>query len=135
MNPEGAPATVFAPAPGSTPCARAAIGAAAAGSRAGSAIAARAGSSHRTPLPPRTAAPPNQLRRVAVRAIIVALAVLAGGLFMVDWDELLLLSSVQRTNDAYLARRSDDAERSGPRLHQPRRRRRHGDRAGRRSPL
>ena len=46
--------------------------------------------------------PPNMLRRVIVRAFIVGLAVLAGGLFMVDWDDLLLLSSVQRTDDAYL---------------------------------
>jgi membrane fusion protein, multidrug efflux system len=42
------------------------------------------------------------LRRVIVRALIVGLAVLAGGLFMVDWDDLLLLSPVQRTDDAYL---------------------------------
>ena len=42
------------------------------------------------------------LRRVVVRALIVGLAVLAGGLFMVDWDDLLLLSPVQRTDDAYL---------------------------------
>jgi membrane fusion protein (multidrug efflux system) len=28
--------------------------------------------------------------------------VLAGGLFMVDWDDLLLFDSLQRTNDAYL---------------------------------
>ncbi len=39
---------------------------------------------------------------MVVRALIVGLAVLAGGLFMVDWDDLLLLSSVQRTDDAYL---------------------------------
>ena len=42
------------------------------------------------------------LRRVIVRALIVGLALLAGGLFMVDWDDLLLLSPVQRTDDAYL---------------------------------
>ena len=52
--------------------------------------------------PPPTAPPPNRLRRVIVRALIVGLAVLAGGLFMVDWDDLLLLSPVQRTDDAYL---------------------------------
>ena len=34
--------------------------------------------------------------------MIVGLAVLAGGLFIVDWDDLLLLGSVQRTDDAYL---------------------------------
>ncbi len=56
------------------------------------------------PLPPAPppAPPPNMLRRVIVRALIVGLAVLAGGLFMVDWDDLLLLSPVQRTDDAYL---------------------------------
>ena len=27
---------------------------------------------------------------------------LAGGLFMVDWDDLLLLSPIQRTDHAYL---------------------------------
>ena len=42
------------------------------------------------------------LRRVIVRALIVGLAVIAGGLFMVDWDDLLLLSPIQRTDDAYL---------------------------------
>ncbi len=42
------------------------------------------------------------LRRVVVRALIVGLAVIAGGLFMVDWDDLLLLSPIQRTDDAYL---------------------------------
>ncbi len=52
--------------------------------------------------PPPPAPPPNMLRRVIVRALIVGLAVLAGGLFMVDWDDLLLLSPVQRTDDAYL---------------------------------
>ena len=55
--------------------------------------------------PPPPAAPkptPNRLRPVVVRALIVGLAVLAGGLFMVDWDDLLLLSPVQRTDDAYL---------------------------------
>jgi membrane fusion protein, multidrug efflux system len=52
--------------------------------------------------PPPAAPPPNRLRRVVVRALIVGLAVLAGGLFMVDWDDLLLLSPVQRTDDAYL---------------------------------
>jgi hypothetical protein len=52
--------------------------------------------------PPPAAPPPNRLRRVIVRALIVGLAVLAGGLFMVDWDDLLLLSPVQRTDDAYL---------------------------------
>ena len=57
---------------------------------------------------PASTPPPDQgqsayrLRRVVVRAVIVALAVLAGGLFMVDWDDLLLLSAVQRTDDAYL---------------------------------
>jgi hypothetical protein len=53
-------------------------------------------------LPPPAALPPNRLRRVTVRALIVGLAVLAGGLFMEDWDDLLLLSSVQRTDEAYL---------------------------------
>jgi Biotin-lipoyl like len=52
--------------------------------------------------PPTSTPPPNRLRRVIVRALIVGLAVLAGGLFMVDWDDLLLLSPVQRTDDAYL---------------------------------
>jgi hypothetical protein len=52
--------------------------------------------------PQGSAPPPNRLRRVIVRALIVGLAVLAGGLFMVDWDDLLLLSPVQRTDDAYL---------------------------------
>jgi membrane fusion protein, multidrug efflux system len=52
--------------------------------------------------PPPAAPPPNRLRRVIVRAVIVGLAVLAGGLFMVDWDDLLLLSPGQRTDDAYL---------------------------------
>ena len=52
--------------------------------------------------PPPAAPPPNMLRRVIVRALIVGLAVLAGGLFMVDWDDLLLLNPVQRTDDAYL---------------------------------
>jgi hypothetical protein len=51
---------------------------------------------------PLAAPPPNRLRRVIVRALIVGLAVLAGGVFMVDWDDLLLLSPVQRTDDAYL---------------------------------
>ena len=54
------------------------------------------------PASPPPAPPPNMLRRVIVRALIVGLAVLAGGLFMVDWDDLLLLSPVQRTDDAYL---------------------------------
>src|SRR5205807_601861 len=52
--------------------------------------------------PPPAAPPPNRLRGVIVRALIVGLAVLAGGLYMVDWDDLLLLSPVQRTDDAYL---------------------------------
>ena len=52
--------------------------------------------------PPAAAPPPNSLRRVIVRALIVGLAVLAGGLFMVDSDDLLLLNPVQRTNDAFL---------------------------------
>jgi membrane fusion protein (multidrug efflux system) len=52
--------------------------------------------------PPPVAAPANNPRRVVVRALIVALAVLAGGLFMVDWDDLLLLSPIRRTDDAYL---------------------------------
>ena len=52
--------------------------------------------------PPPAPPPPNILRRVIIRALIVGLAVLAGGLFMVDWDDLLLLSPVQRTDDAYL---------------------------------
>ena len=54
------------------------------------------------PPPPKGPPPPDTLRRIIVRAVIVGLAVLAGGLFMVDWDDLLLLSPVQRTNDAYL---------------------------------
>jgi multidrug resistance efflux pump len=52
--------------------------------------------------PPTAEPPPNRLRHVIVRALIVGLAVLAGGLYMVDWDDLLLLSPVQRTDDAYL---------------------------------
>jgi membrane fusion protein, multidrug efflux system len=60
------------------------------------------GSASPPPPPPSPAPPPNMLRRVIVRALIVGLAVLAGGLFMVDWDDLLLLSPVQRTDDAYL---------------------------------
>ena len=60
------------------------------------------GSAPPPPPPPSPAPPPNRLRRVIVRALIVGLAVLAGGLFMVDWDDLLLLSPVQRTDDAYL---------------------------------
>ena len=54
------------------------------------------------PAAPLPAPAPNHLRRVVVRAVIVAFAVLAGSLFMVDWDDLLLLSSLQRTDDAYL---------------------------------
>ena len=52
--------------------------------------------------PPPAELPPNRLRPIIVRALIVGLAVLAGGLFMVDWDDLLLLRSIQRTDDAYL---------------------------------
>jgi len=84
MSAETSPATKarFVPTPGSTP-------------------ALQPLSPPASPPPP-AAPPPNRLRRVAVRAVIVALAVLGGGLFMVDWDDLLLLSSVQRTDDAYL---------------------------------
>ncbi len=96
MNAEGSPVTVarFALVPGSTP--PPAIPAPPSPSAAPPPASAPA------PAPPPAALPSDNLRRVVVRALIVALAMLAGGLFMVDWDDLLLLSSLQRTNDAYL---------------------------------
>ncbi|MDO9710562.1 HlyD family secretion protein [Paracraurococcus lichenis] len=49
-----------------------------------------------------TAPPPPSLRGIVVRAVVVALGLLAAGVLVVDWDELLLGQSRQWTNDAYL---------------------------------
>ena len=56
------------------------------------------------PPAPSTPPPPSSdgLRRLIVRSLVVALALLAGGVFMIDWDDLLLWSPVQRTDDATL---------------------------------
>lgn len=49
------------------------------------------------------APPPGPtLRSVVVRAVILALMLLAAGLFIVNWNELLLSATTQATNDAYL---------------------------------
>jgi membrane fusion protein (multidrug efflux system) len=60
--------------------------------------------------PPAVRSPPagptqamqGNLRSVVVRGLVLALALLAGSVFMIDWDDLLGLSGVQRTDDAYL---------------------------------
>jgi membrane fusion protein, multidrug efflux system len=51
-----------------------------------------------------TSAPPAApgLRGVVVRAVVVVLGLLAAGVLIVDWDDLLLLRTWQWTNDAYL---------------------------------
>ncbi|HEX3350340.1 MAG TPA: HlyD family secretion protein [Acetobacteraceae bacterium] len=57
---------------------------------------------------PRAAPPVDGLRSLIVRSTVLALALLAGGVFMVDWNEILLWRAVQRTNDATL--RGDPTE-------------------------
>ena len=52
------------------------------------------------PAPP--APPPPNLRGVVVRAVVVALGLLAAGVLIVDWDDLPLRGAWQSTNDAYL---------------------------------
>ena len=54
------------------------------------------------PSPPPSPPPSDSLRRLVVRSLVVALALLAGGVFMIDWNDLLLWSPVQRTDDATL---------------------------------
>lgn len=100
MNPEGSPVTVArsVPVPGSTPAQAALPPAVPELPPPPAAVPPPAPA----PAPPPAAPPPYNLRRLVVRALIVALAVLAGSLFMVDWDDLLLLGSLQHTNDAYL---------------------------------